>query len=280
MEAGPKKAKAGPSKAGTGSGKARAPTSGGLPKLHLVAGDNILGRREGWARLLAVLEAGGPSLALHLRARRTPARRLFEVADRLVAVAAAHGALTLVNDRVDVAAAVGANGVHLREDSIPPEDARRLWKALRVVEPQLGRTSQSPGEFRPRPRPHPRRDDPGTGGTCPGTGAAGLVGRSIHSSAQVTEFAVGAVDYFVLGAVYETASHPGRPSLGLDVVAAAAERSAVPVVAIGGITTDRVAPVVAAGAHGVAVVGGVWNAPDPAEAVRCYLDAFPRSGGP
>lgn len=255
-----------------------ATTTGGLPKLHLVAGDNILGRRGGWARLLAVLEAGGPSLALHLRARRTPARRLFEVADRLVAVAAAHGALTLVNDRVDVAAAVGANGVHLREDSIPPEDARRLWKALRVVEPQLGPTSQSPGEF--RPRPHPRRDDPGTGGTGPGTGAAGLVGRSIHSSAQVTEFAVGAVDYFVLGTVYETASHPGRPSLGLGVVAAAAERSAVPVVAIGGITTDRVAPVVAAGARGVAVVGGVWNAPDPAEAVRRYLDAFPQSSGP
>ena len=186
-----------------------------------------------------------------------------------MAVTAAHGALTLVNDRLDVAAAVGANGVHLREDSIPPEDARRLWKALRGAEPQPGRTSRSPGEFRPRPQT--RRDGPGTGG-------AGLVGRSIHSSAQVMEFAVGAVDYFVLGAVYETASHPGRPPLGLGVVAAAAERSAVPVVAIGGITTDRVAPVVAAGAHGVAVVGGVWNAPDPAEAVRRYLDALRPSG--
>ena len=272
---------AGPKKAGAGPSKARA-TTGGLPKLHLVAGDNILGRRGGGARLLAVAEAGGPSLALHLRARRTPARRLYEVADRLVAVAATHGALTLVNDRVDVAAAVGANGVHLREDSIPPEDARRLWKALREAlrgaEPQPGRTSQSPGEL--RPRPHPRRDGPGTGGTGFGTGGTGFVGRSIHSSAQVTEFAVGAVDYFVLGTVYETASHPGRPPLGLGVVAAAAERSAVPVVAIGGITTERVASVVAAGAHGVAVVGGVWNAPDPAEAVRGYLDALPRSSGP
>lgn len=272
---------AGPKKAGAGPSKARA-TTGGLPKLHLVAGGDILGRPEGWARLLAVAEAGGPSLALHLRARRTPARRLYEVADRLVAVAAAHGALTLVNDRVDVAAAVGANGVHLREDSIPPEDARRLWKALREAlrgaEPQPGRTSQSPGKL--RPRPHPRRDGPGTGGTGLGTGGTGLVGRSIHSSAQVTEFAVGAVDYFVLGAVYETASHPGRPALGLGVVAAAAERSAVPVVAIGGITMERVASVVAAGTHGVAVVGGVWNAPDPAEAVRGYLDAFPQSSGP
>ena len=225
------------------AGNARRRGGPPLPRLHVVAGDDEIAARDFRARLLSALEAGGSSLAVHLRARRTPARRLHEVAERLVQAAGPHGAHALVNDRLDVALAVGASGVHLREDSIPPADARPLWEARR---PRDGR------EF-----------------------GGGWVGRSIHSPGQVAEFPAGAVDYFVLGAVYATASHPGRPPLGLDAVAAAADHAPVAVVAIGGITPKRVAPVCAAGAYGVAVASGVWGVRDPAEAVGRYLDAFP-----
>ena len=237
-----------------------------LPRLHIVAGDDVVGARDFRARLLPVLEAGGPSLAVHLRARRTPARQLHRVAGWLVGwLARTDGARrthVIVNDRVDVALAVGASGVHLREDSLPPAEARSLWQAR---------------------RPH-RTSALGDG----------LVGRSIHSPAQVASLPAGSVDYLVLGAVYPTASHPGRSPLGLAAVAAAAVAAAksvtargagardagakgtgAAIVAIGGITPERVRPVCAAGAWGVAVSSGVWSDREPAEAVARYMAAFP-----
>lgn len=171
--------------------------------------------------------------------------------------AAARRVHAIVNDRVDVALAVGAGGVHLREDSLPPAVVRSLWQAHRL------RHAQAPGD--------------------------GWIGRSIHSPAQVADFPAGAVDYVVLGAVYPTTSHPGRLPLGLEAVVAAAgaakegagtaansaEGTGTAVVAIGGITPERVGPVCAAGAWGVAVASSVWGAGDPAEAVARYVDALP-----
>lgn len=226
-----------------------------LPRLHVVVGDDVVGAHDFRAQLLPVLEAGGPSPALHLRARRTPARQLHRVAGWLVGwlarADAARRAHVIVNDRVDVALAVGASGVHLREDSLPLAEARSLWQAR---------------------RPH-RTSALGDG----------LVGRSIHSPAQVASFPAGSVDYLVLGAVYPTASHPGRSPLGLAAVAAAksvargagARDAGAAIVAIGGITPERVGPVCAAGAWGVAVSSGVWNDREPAKAVARYMAAFP-----
>lgn len=227
-----------------------------LPRLHIVVGDDVVGARDFRARLLPVLEAGGPSLAIHLRARRTPARQLYRVAGWLVGwlmqAAAARRAHVIVNDRVDVALAVGASGVHLREDSLPPTEVRSLWQARR-----------------------PRRTS---------VLGDGLVGRSIHSPAQVASFPAGSVDYLVLGAVYPTASHPGRSPLGLAAVAAAksvgAKGAGAAIVAIGGITPERVGPVCAAGAWGVAVSSGVWSTREPAKAVARYMAAFPDPSRP
>ena len=91
-----------------------------LPRLHLIAGDSVVGSGDYRRRLRPVIEAGGGELALHLRARATPASRLYEAAAWLA------GVLVVVNDRVDIALAAGAGGVHLREDSLSPEDVRRV----------------------------------------------------------------------------------------------------------------------------------------------------------
>lgn len=90
-----------------------------LPGLHVLAGDGVLAAKDWHRRLWPVAEAGGDALALHLRARRTPAARLFEVARGLAEATRTFGTLVVVNDRVDVALAAGAGGVHLREDSLP-----------------------------------------------------------------------------------------------------------------------------------------------------------------
>jgi thiamine-phosphate pyrophosphorylase len=98
-----------------------------------------------------------------------------------------------------------------------------------------------------------------------------LVGLSVHGEAAARA-ARGNPDYLVVGTVFATASHPGREPGGLDLLLRVAVAAHQPVLAIGGVTLDRVEAVRAAGAHGVAVVGGIWGAPDPAAAVAGYLD--------
>lgn len=72
----------------------------------------------------ALLEAGVPWL--QLRCKGTPASSFLAAARALVAAAGAHGARVIVNDRLDVALASGADGVHLGQDDLPLADARRI----------------------------------------------------------------------------------------------------------------------------------------------------------
>jgi thiamine-phosphate pyrophosphorylase len=98
-----------------------------------------------------------------------------------------------------------------------------------------------------------------------------LVGLSIHSEEEARA-ARKEADYLVVGTVFATATHPDQTPGGLDLVRRASLAAHRPVLGIGGVTRDRVEAVRAAGAHGVAVVGGIWGATDPAEAVAGYLD--------
>jgi thiamine-phosphate pyrophosphorylase len=72
----------------------------------------------------AVLAAGVPWV--QLRAKGMAAGELLAAARELVALAARHGARVIVNDRLDVALASGAAGVHLGQDDLPPAAARRV----------------------------------------------------------------------------------------------------------------------------------------------------------
>ncbi len=87
------------------------------------------------------------------------------------------------------------------------------------------------------------------------------IGVSVHTQAEALAAAAAGADYTIAGAMYPTATHPGRSAAGLDLVGACAEAS-VPVVGIGGINEGNAQRVVAAGAVGVAVVRAVWSAPD------------------
>lgn len=93
------------------------------------------------------------------------------------------------------------------------------------------------------------------------------IGVSVHSEEEARTAAEGGANYLLLGTIYPTPSHPGRRGAGTALVAACAGFG-TPVVAIGGITRERVAPVLAAGASGVAVVRAVWNASRPTRAAR------------
>jgi thiamine-phosphate diphosphorylase len=99
---------------------------------------------------------------------------------------------------------------------------------------------------------------------------AGWIGRSVHTEAEAQAAVDDGADYLLVGNVYETTSHPGRPAAGLDLVRAAAALGR-PVIAIGGIDAARAEAVRQAGAWGVAAIAALWRAPDPAAAALALL---------
>jgi thiamine-phosphate diphosphorylase len=98
----------------------------------------------------------------------------------------------------------------------------------------------------------------------------GWVGRSVHNIEEATAAVAEGADFLVAGNVFETASHPARRAMGLDLISRAA-RLGRPVIAIGCITVERVNEVKAAGAYGVAAIRALWMAPDPAAATLAML---------
>jgi thiamine-phosphate pyrophosphorylase len=99
-----------------------------------------------------------------------------------------------------------------------------------------------------------------------------LIGVSIHTITDAEAIDPQAADYALAGPAFETPSKPGYgPEIGRKGLSEIAGASRVPVLAIGGINTARVGEVMAAGCAGVAVMGGVMRAPDPAREVGALL---------
>jgi thiamine-phosphate diphosphorylase len=152
----------------------------------------------------------------------------------------------VINDRVDLAAAVGADAVQLGQRSLPVHEVRRL---------------ESRGLL--------------------GTATPPLrIGASVHSRDEARD-ARGA-DWLLVGTLYPTPSHRKRPGSGPQLVADVVRDSGVPVLGIGGVSVERVTDVIAQGAHGVAVLGGVWYAEHgpPDRAALRYVEALASAGAP
>ena len=95
------------------------------------------------------------------------------------------------------------------------------------------------------------------------------IGKSVHDLAEAEAARTEGADYLVVGPVFATASHPGRPPLGLQRLQAIASAvDGLPVIAIGGITADRVREVRNSGAYGVAAIWALWDDVEPGEAAR------------
>ena len=172
---------------------------------------------------------------LQLRERELEGGAWLEWAEVLSAAArsSAPGVRIIVNRRLDVALAMGADGVHLGFDAVAPAEARALLAEH------------------------------------------ALVGVSTHDPAEVKALEVGAADYVHLAPIYDPFSKPAnRPALGLEALGQAA-RHGLPVLAQGGIDSERSRAAMAAGAAGVAVTGEILLADEPgaaAAALRAALD--------
>jgi thiamine-phosphate pyrophosphorylase len=108
-------------------------------------------------------------------------------------------------------------------------------------------------------------------------GKDALIGLSIHSADEARAVDPASVDYVIAGPVFATESKPGYgPALGTEGLAAIIKSSPVPVIAIGGITAQTAPDCLAAGAAGIAIMGGVMRAADPGKEIENLLAAYPR----
>jgi thiamine-phosphate pyrophosphorylase len=182
------------------------------------------------------LLAASPS-CLQLRAKGTSARAMHAAAQRLRVLCREAGVPFCVNDRLDVALAVGADAVHLGQDDLPLADARRV--CAQVGRPDL------------------------------------IIGFSTHNRAQAVAAAEGGADYIGFGPVFGTVTKANPdPTVGVSALAEVCRAVRVPVVAIGGVTLDNVAAVAAAGAAAAAPIAAVSNAPDPTDAGKRVAAVF------
>jgi thiamine-phosphate pyrophosphorylase len=177
---------------------------------------------------------------------------------RAAAIAAGGPAVALhARDRASGGAALARVALRLQALARPPEAALLvngrpdLAAAIGAQGVQLGAGDLAPADAR---RLLPR----------------GWIGRSVHDADEAASAVAEGADFLVVGAIYPTASHPGRPGTGLDLVQAAAALGR-PVIAIGGIDAARAAAAREAGAYGVAAIGALWDSADPAGAALALL---------
>lgn len=183
---------------------------------------------EALARRMEIAARAGVDW-IQVREKDLPGRALAELLREALRRVPA-GCRILVNDRLDVACALGAGGVHLGEESLSVEDARRLVR---------GRSAQ---DF--------------------------LVGASTHSLAAALSAEKAGADYLVFGPVYATPSKAQYgPPQGIERLTEVCHAVSLPVLAIGGITVANARACLEAGAAGIAAIRLFEEASDLAAVV-------------
>ncbi len=182
-------------------------------------------------RVIAGAAAAGVDW-IQIREKDLPTRILLELARGAVEAAENSRARILVNDRLDVALAAAARGVHLGGESMPVAEVKK-WCAA----------GNAPQDF--------------------------LVGASCHSLAESQQAERDGADYLFFGPVFATPSkEPFGPPQGIAKLEEICRAVKIPVLAIGGMTRENAGECLRAGAAGVAAIRMFQEAADTAGLVR------------
>ncbi len=203
-----------------------------IPRLQVITDEEIQDRRSHVEIAREALRGGAD--AIQFREKRPwTTRELVDVAGLMLDEARHHDALLIVDDRVDVARAVGAPAVHLGRNDLDVPTAREIL------------------------------------------GSDAIIGGTANSFEEAEHVWQSDIDYIGVGPIYGTRTKRNpAPDMGLETLARICDACPVPVVAIGSITAERIPEVLAAGAHGVAVVSAIVAAEDIEAAARHCVDAI------
>jgi thiamine-phosphate pyrophosphorylase len=170
--------------------------------------------------------AGGADV-VQLRDKMCGPGELVRIGRVIRGITRKNGVLFIVNDRIDVALACGADGVHLGQDDLCAAVVRQI----------------APPGF--------------------------IIGVSVGTVEEAILAEREGADYLALSPVFHTASkYDAGPGRGLNVLQEIKRNVAIPVIAIGGITTGNVDDVIAAGADGIAVISAVVGSHDITAAAK------------
>ena len=198
-----------------------------LNRLYLITDRNQTNGRPLLDVVKAALEGG--VRMIQLREKDLSGKELFNLAKEFRELTNQFGAKLLVNDRIDVALAVGADGVHLGHQSISVQDARQVFKTSSLI-------------------PHP---------------SSFLVGVSTHSLEEALNAQSDGADFITFGPVYYTPFKAiyGEP-LGIENLKKVAKAINIPIFALGGIKRENVGEVLNTGAYGVSMISAIMSADD------------------
>lgn len=178
--------------------------------------------------------AGGADV-IQFRDKLMPDEEFAIVAKRLLQMCRAKRVPLIVNDRVDIAARIGADGIHVGQEDIAPDSAhisklRRMWS--------------------------PRNFDP-------------IVGVSARNYDEAVSLADSGADYLGVGPIFATGSKAdaGEP-IGISELHRICEAMKIPIVAIGGITSSNLPRIIESGAAGAAVISAVTHQDDMTRATE------------
>ncbi len=212
-------------------------------RLYLVC--NCMPGERDLEEFLAEAIAGGVDV-VQLREKKLEDEFLAEAASVAADACDAGGALFILNDRPDIAAAVRADGVHVGQSDVPVAEARRMVGPDMLV----GLSTHTPSE----------------------------VDAAVATAPDGRPY----VDYIGVGPVHATPTKMGRPPVGTELVAYASAHAHVPFFAIGGIDSENVVSVLDAGASRVCVLRAICDARDPERAaltLRAALELRPLFNG-
>jgi thiamine-phosphate pyrophosphorylase len=161
----------------------------------------------------------GGAAMIQLRHKSASGNQLFSWAVAIRERCQRHKALCIINDRVDIAMASNADGVHLGQQDMPASDARKLLGNQRII------------------------------------------GVSTSSVEEVKQAEKDGADYIGFGHIYPTSSKmKSNPPLGVEMLQQVAAISALPIIAIGGVSSENAASLISCGASGVAVISAISSA--------------------
>ncbi len=206
------------------------------PSLRATEGKPAIASVEAGYEAMVKAACEGGADVLQFRDKLITGRERYSVAARLRKICAQAGVLFIVNDALEVALTVAADGVHLGQDDLPVEEAKKLMHPMGIK------------NF--------------------------IVGCSTHSLEQAIEAERQGADYIGIGPVFATPTKPTYNPVGLELVRTVTNRVKVPHVAIGGIDAENVGLVLSAGAECVAVVRAVCGQDDIASAARVMKQAI------
>jgi thiamine-phosphate pyrophosphorylase len=212
-------------------------------RLYLVC--NCMPGDRDLSDFLVAAIAGGVDV-VQLREKHLEDEFLTEAASVAADVCDAHGALFILNDRPDIAAAVRADGVHIGQADMPVAQARQLVGEDMLV----GLSTHAPSE--------------------------------IDAALPRTPDGTPHVDYIGVGPIYATPTKLGRPPVGPELLSYASAHAHVPFFAIGGIDTENIVVTLDAGASRVCVLRAICDARDPEHAaltLRSALELRPLFNG-